>query len=392
MINGSLKNGIDTTKLNSSILQSKIPFFSEVSYVVLVHDGCDIRKPYSESLEHLGWVRDLDGKWVRGYSTLNSIRVDMQGSSVDLLCCTPYSSELPEYVTQKERKLYETGQLRDAERRNEIEKLLAQGLDTNYKKILFSQLQSLHDSIKSSYPDMMIIHVLDRYQDDKEVFEYISNLGDYFVIRLKKRHTGDADNLPINRTELKGEVRQKYRRLTHLDKEYENIEALYEWGEWKEYNLVRVSLHHSSGRRVFKEPMLLVSNLDIETSLMAFLIFELYLHRWKIESVFRFLKQVLGWEEFLIQDWESIKNLITLAFFIGGYFYEIEDQLTKDDQIIWLAQLGGGKGKVTRGYILKGIAKILEMRQTQDFLQKNNISKQQVKNVLERFSGMGNFS
>jgi len=25
-------------------------------------------------------------------------------------------------------------------------------------------------------------------------------------------------------------------------------------------------------------------------------------------------------------------------------------------------------------------------------LQKNNISKQQVKNVLERFSGMGNFS
>jgi len=32
------------------------------------------------------------------------------------------------------------------------------------------------------------------------------------------------------------------------------------------------------------------------------------------------------------------------------------------------------------------------MRQTQDFLQKNNISKQQVKNVLERFSGMGNFS
>jgi hypothetical protein len=70
----------------------------------------------------------------------------------------------------------------------------------------------------------------------------------------------------------------------------------------------------------------------------------------------------------------------------------VEYQLTKDDQIIWLAQLGGGKGKVTRGYLLRGIAKILEMKQTQHFLQKNDISKQQVNEVLERFSGMGNFS
>ncbi|WP_154658352.1 transposase [Eisenibacter elegans] len=64
------------------------------------------------------------------------------------------------------------------------------------------------------------------------------------------------------------------------------------------------------------------------------MVFELYLHRWKIESVFRFLKQVLGWEEFLVQDWESIKNLGSLAFFVGDYFYEVKDLLTKDPQII----------------------------------------------------------
>lgn len=372
MLNGSLVNGIDSTKLNSSLLMSKVSSFSGRPFVVFAHDGCDIRKPYSEVQEHLGWVRDLDGKWVRGYSTLNTVRVDLQGNSVDLLCCTPYSSNLPEYVSAKERKLFDTGQLKDPTRRKEIEDLLASDLAFNYKKLLFEQMKQVSKAAKQANPDITVIHVLDRYQDDAEVFKYIDDLEDYFVIRLKKNHKG-TDDVAISHCDLVGEVRQKYERLSHLEKEYKNIEAVYEWGTYKEYDMLRVRLYHTkSGNKVFQEPMLLVTNLAIDGFLMAFLVFELYLHRWKIESVFRFLKQVLGWEEFLVQDWESIKNLICLAFFVGGYFYEIEDQLTQDPQIIWLAELGGGKGKITRGYILRGIAKLLEIKQTQEFLNCRN--------------------
>jgi hypothetical protein len=392
MLNGSLVNGIDSAKLNSSLLMSKVSSFSGRPFVVFVHDGCDIRKPYSEVQEHLGWVRDLDGKWVRGYSTLNTVRVDLQGNSVDLLCCTPYSSHLPEYVSIQERKLFDTGQLKDPQRHKEIEDLLASGLAINYKKLLFEQMKQVSEAAKQANPDIKVIHVLDRYQDDAEVFKYIDDLGDYFVIRLKKNHKG-TDEVAISDCDLEGEVRQKYERLTHLDKEYKNIEAVYEWGTCKDYDMLRVRLYHTkSGNRVFKEPMLLATNLSIDGFLIAFLVFELYLHRWKIESVFRFLKQVLGWEEFLVQDWESIKNLISLAFFVGGYFYEIGDLLTKDPQIIWLAELGGGKGKVTRGYILRGIAKLLEIKQTQDFLKKNNISQEQVQEVLKRFREPTDFS
>jgi hypothetical protein len=392
MLNGSLVNGIDSAKLNSSLLMSKVSSFSGRPFVVFVHDGCDIRKPYSEVQEHLGWVRDLDGKWVRGYSTLNTVRVDLQGNSVDLLCCTPYSSHLPEYVSIQERKLFDTGQLKDPQRHKEIEDLLASGLAINYKKLLFEQMKQVSEAAKQANPAIEVIHVLDRYQDDAEVFKYIDDLGDYFVIRLKKNHKG-TDEVAISDCDLEGEVRQKYERLTHLDKEYKNIEAVYEWGTCKDYDMLRVRLYHTkSGNRVFKEPMLLATNLSIDGFLIAFLVFELYLHRWKIESVFRFLKQVLGWEEFLVQDWESIKNLISLAFFVGGYFYEIGDLLTKDRQIIWLAELGGGKGKVTRGYILRGIAKLLEIKQTQDFLKKNNISQEQVQEVLKRFRGPTDFS
>jgi hypothetical protein len=109
MLNGTSINGIDSIQLNNSLLLSKLPRFSNLSHVVFIHDGCDIRKPYSSVQEYLGWVRNLEGKWIRGYSTLNTVRVDLQSSSVDLLHCTPYSSKMPEYVTQKERKLLDTG-------------------------------------------------------------------------------------------------------------------------------------------------------------------------------------------------------------------------------------------------------------------------------------------
>ncbi|MFN8456512.1 MAG: hypothetical protein U0401_17890 [Anaerolineae bacterium] len=44
----------------------------------------------------------------------------------------------------------------------------------------------------------------------------------------------------------------------------------------------------------------------------------------------KFLKDVLGWEEFQVRDYESIKNIIALAYFVGGYFYEIDSDLTQN--------------------------------------------------------------
>ena len=102
MLNGSLVNGIDVAKRQVSQLASSSVAFAACSYVVLVHDGCDIRKPHSTDLEYLGWVRDLSGKWVRGYQTMNSVCVDMQSKEVRLLRCTPYSSAEADFVGQGE--------------------------------------------------------------------------------------------------------------------------------------------------------------------------------------------------------------------------------------------------------------------------------------------------
>ena len=129
--------------------------------------------------------------------------------------------------------------------------------------------------------------------------------------------------------------------------------------------------------------MLIVTNYRVNDALMAQFVYEMYLQRSKIEGVFKFLKGVLGWETFKVQDFESIKNIIALCFFVGSYFYEIQDELTKDDNVQWICELGGGKGTVSRHFFLKGIEKLLIVQQVEQFKQDFNISKEQVDAALE---------
>jgi len=52
---------------------------------------------------------------------------------------------------------------------------------------------------------------------------------------------------------------------------------------------------------------LLITNIAVNTAEQARGIYGIYLMRAKIEAVFKFLKDVLGWEEFQVRDFESIK-------------------------------------------------------------------------------------
>lgn len=107
--------------------------------------------------------------------------------------------------------------------------------------------------------------------------------------------------------------------------------------------------------------------------------------RSKIESVFKFLKNVLGWEEFQVQDFESIKNIVALCFFIGGYFYEVESELIENTTFQSICNLGGGQNKYTRYYFLQGLAKILTYKAVEMFVEAQGLNSQQfekMKNVL----------
>ncbi len=141
----------------------------------------------------------------------------------------------------------------------------------------------------------------------------------------------------------------------------------------KEYTVVRVTLFDRHGKTIHKNPMLLISNIAIKSAKEGVSIYRIYLLRAKIEQVFKFLKDVLGWEEFQIRDYEAIKNLLALLFFIGSYFYEIESELINNHNVALIAQLGGGKGKVTRHYFLEGLKKMLILADVARFREKNEV-------------------
>ena len=105
--------------------------------------------------------------------------------------------------------------------------------------------------------------------------------------------------------------------------------------------------------------------------------------RAKIESVFKFLKDVLGWEESQIRDFKAIKTILTFCYFVAGYFYEIESALIENDVIKFIAYLGNGKGKVTRHYILQGFAKMITKVEVDDAIEEFNITPEQIKQIMQ---------
>lgn len=65
---------------------------SDEEMVIALHDPCDIRKAYSEKLENLGVVRDLEGNLVNRFNAFNTVCVSGHGKRLPLSDVTVYSN------------------------------------------------------------------------------------------------------------------------------------------------------------------------------------------------------------------------------------------------------------------------------------------------------------
>jgi hypothetical protein len=219
MLLGDLKNNINVDQLDVSLLAGKSDRLRGRKYVVVIHDGSDIRKPESEKLEALGWVKGLDGKWIRGYGSFNSVLIDISSTKLELLRCTPYSNGDPAFLSKKEAKDYEQGQLKDSTRRKEIEVLLESKQHYNLESITRDHIASVHQAIEAADADCLIIHVLDKGFDDEALFDYITDLGDYFVIRMRK-HRNDEQGEKLIIKDLEAEMVKVYDKVVFNEKTY----------------------------------------------------------------------------------------------------------------------------------------------------------------------------
>jgi hypothetical protein len=403
LLDGSLKSILDDKKISDALHKNGVNVLADSDHLILLHDPCDIRKEHSKGLENLGKVRSLDGDIINGYSTFNTVAVDEKNKQVRLIDLAVYSNGDPHYVTQEELKQYQKGGLQksqnpqDRHRAEQISRFMEDDTYVNLSRLTHKQLQLSSELFKKDNPHLIITHVLDRQFDGNEYFSFIDKeLQDEFVIRLKSSRNSNQSVID-EETHKKHLIKLKDVSLTHSDslfmdklliksKVYQQVKCLLEWDiysiEGKDYTAVRISLIDRKGLPIFKEPMLLITNRTVSNAEQARCVYHLYLKRFKIEGVFKFLKNVLGWEDFQVRDFESIKNIIALCFFVGGYFYEIESALTQNHTIQYLCALGDGKGKVTRHYFLKGIAKLLIHKSVEQFVEQQSISPDQFREMM----------
>ncbi|CAN5785866.1 hypothetical protein BH24BAC1_BH24BAC1_35460 [soil metagenome] len=359
---GKAEGGLDAGQLNELMLSRSVSHLQGALSVVLVHDGCDLRKPHARQMEGLGKVRSLEGGLVNGYGSFNSVAIGQD--RLHLLCCTPLSAQEP-----------------GGER----------------KQAAFEQISRISRALREGNPDLVLTHLIDRAADDAEFFSQIEQLGDRYVIRAKaNRNSGLQGWDPEKGREcpvkliaqpLEHSFTRRYEKFMHRGRCHEQAQALVEYervlvaGAWR--HAVKVTMFARTGRRLFRQPMLLLTNIAVASEQMALHVFHLYLKRAKIEAVFKFLKDGLGWEQFQVRQLVAIKHIILLCFFIGSYFYEMEPELTRNQFMVTVCRLGGGKGKVTRHFFLKGLQTLAQVQMAQQFFEQNKIPQEQIQELFK---------
>ena len=401
LFSGKLKSVLNDEKISSALREKMAISLGGEELVFALHDPCDIRKPYSKKLENIGRVRDLDGKMINGYSTLGSVCLSSDSRNLQLSDLSVFSNgDKEHYVLQAELDAVvkkQAAAIRLTKREKEIAELLENEAHVNLRQVVRSQLKRVSEALKTEKENLRVCHVLDRQMDGIPYFSFIGEeLEDFFVIRLKRSRNSNEStvneegkevaiklkdvSLPQKQTEVIAKIRLN-------KKVYQDVTRIIEWGaltlEERTYSVVRITLLNREGKGIFLHPMLLITNLPVKKAQDALETYLIYLKRAKIEGVFKFVKNALGWEEFQVQDWESIKNIIALAFFIGGYFYEIEPELANNSVISWLCQLGGGKDKITRHYFLEGLKNLLIHQQVELFREKAQLNNEQWSDLLE---------
>lgn len=407
LFKGRLRSVLNDKKIASILREKTATSFNDEEFILALHDPCDIRKPYAEKLENIGRVRDLDGNMINGYSTLGTVCLSSNTQELHFSDISVFSNgDKEHYVLQTEldalqKKQAKAKKMREVaaltKREKEIVELLKNEEYLNLRRVVQTQLQRVSEELKNENENLRICHVIDRQMDGDPYFSFIDEeLGDFFVIRAKISR--NSNETTVNEAGKEVAIKLKDASLPHkhieviekirLNKKvYQDVTRIIEWGkqnlEGKDYSVVRITLLNRKRKEIFLKPMLLITNLPVDKAKEAVEIYLIYLKRVKIEGVFKFVKNTLGWEEFQVQDWESIKNIIALAFFIGGYFYEIEPELANSPVILWICQLGGGKGKITRHYFLEGLKNLLIHQQVEHFREEARLKSDDWSDIME---------
>ena len=372
LLSGRLKNSLTPEGINEQTLRAGLSKLSVQDRVEVIHDGSDIRKPYSKTLPHLTKVKSLEKQMINGYNTFNSIVINDLDKQIHLLASTPYSTSDPNYNQTI-------------------------GAGFNQNDIVFGQIKQTDKAIKTQFDDVKVRHLFDRGHDDQNLFEFVDDLDSTFIVRVKSSRNsnefildkkGKTVFIKLKDAALEQSQERVLEKFVWKNKVFQQAKMTITWGKLtlknKTYSVVKVQVFDREKKSIFKDQMLLITNELVNSFESAFEIYKAYLRRSKIENVFKFLKDQLGWEEFRVRDFMVIQNIITLCFFVAGYFYENQQEIIKNSEVITICQLAKSKGKVTKHFYLEGLKIVANFILFQDFIKQQNLTQEQINQILNR--------
>lgn len=362
--------------------------------VYVLHDPCDIRKPSAPKMEQIGKVLSLDKKVVHGYKTFNSVAVDVEKQDVHLLCHQTYSTAEVRFVSQED--------IKNKTYSSDSQEFVDKNTYINGSILYKSKVTESSEVLKKSNPSVRICHISDREFDNNDFFTHIVKEGDHFITRLKLSRVSNERKTVLT---SKGKISKKivYQKLVDKSftnkaiysidklnikgKLYKNVDCSLEWETLliaeQSYQVVRISLF-CENKALFEHPMLLLTNKEITNSEQAKAVYKGYLLRFKIEVVFKFLKQNLGWEDFQVRNFETIKNLLAVAFFLVGYFKELEEELKTHPHALFLCNLAKSKGKITIFFLLQGLTKLAHFQEVEQWKVEYNITNEDIDLLMQQ--------
>jgi hypothetical protein len=333
------------------------------SCIYLPFDGSEIRKSCTKKSEKLAKVRSLDGKTVKGYHSYTTLAVSEHSHRIMLLNHKVYS------------------EVED----NHLSKFV------EYDALLASS----SNIIKTANSKLVRKFILDREFDSARLFESMDLRGDKFIIRSKnnrnyqeKRETMNFNN-PIKELKVKGHIYKNFNLNLKVEKVM-LVDKYIKLGKEISYSTYTIITATSTkdGNPIFKskpdEIFSIITNQEILTQEEAMSCYLAYFLRWKIETVFKFLKDTLGLEDFRVRSLKAIKNIIALTFLAGSYLIDLgKFEGEPDEFIIELAILGNaptvkGKLQVTLFYVSQGISNLLTYTRVKSRYEKLSKSKQRV--------------
>ena len=330
----------------------------------VIPDLSELRKPYAREMPDLMQVLALDGKLVPGYRTLNVLGIVPLQRAV--LYHRLFSSQEEDFLSESleiQTALQTVSQaVQDLKRSMDLTWITDTGFDDvavwrtvwEQKEHVVCRLKHLERLVE--YQDERAQWVAGDIEAARQRLHLLATARTDMVVRRGRQRK--AKRQPV-RAEIRAcPLRLTYQTNVRREGSGEEVQKVV----W----LVEVRL---PGTHL--KPWLLLTDWPVTDAESAVRIFRMYRQRWAVEDSFRFIKDILGWEEVQLLDLKGIRTLLALGWVAAGFLYELGVTLEWEEvQLLarlggWIPRPGSKPGKIV---LTRGLRRLLDMLVTQAVL------------------------